>query len=83
MKIRERGVFMAINKDMDYMKSQRPKMIGRPPERIDGFLEEFKKAWKEAPDLRFGQLVVVLLGLDPFYIEDDEALERIKERWKN
>lgn len=51
----------------------------RDPKRIKPFLKEFEKLWNEVPDWRFGQLVVNLLGTDPFYIEDDEALEIIKK----
>ena len=49
----------------------------RDPKRIKPLLDEFKKLWKENPDMRFGQLVVCILGTDPFYIEDDETLKTI------
>jgi len=52
----------------------------RDPERIPEFLEELGKVWKLFPDWRFGQLMANLIGhhVDPFYIEDDKLLERIK-----
>ncbi|MBE6764119.1 MAG: hypothetical protein E7553_07230 [Ruminococcaceae bacterium] len=51
----------------------------RDPARIKPFLEEFEALWAKNPDIRFGQLVVILQGqlggtLDPFYTEDDELL---------
>ena len=51
----------------------------RNPERIKPFLDELEKIWNEVPDWRFGQLVVNLFGTDPFYIEDEQALEIIKK----
>ena len=53
-------------------------------ERIAPFLAEFEKLWKKEPDLRFGQLVVVLQSRidpdrDPFYTEDDVMLGTIRE----
>ncbi len=56
----------------------------RDPNRIKPFLEEFEKLWNEFPDWRFCQLVVNLFGRDPFYLDDDVALEIIrKEKDKN
>lgn len=52
----------------------------RDEKRIEPFLAEFEKLWKQNPDWRFGQLVVNMFGADPFYIEDEQALEKIKER---
>jgi len=51
----------------------------RDPNRIKPLLEEIEKAWDQVPDWRFGQLIVNVLGIDPFYIEDDKILERFKE----
>lgn len=50
----------------------------RVPNRIEPFLEELGKLWKEFPDWRFGQLVYNLFGSDPFYLEDGDALKRIE-----
>lgn len=44
----------------------------RDPNRIDEMVSDFAAIWKQNPDMRFGQLVVNLLGVDPFYIEDDD-----------
>ena len=49
----------------------------RDKNRIHPFLEKLEEIWKENPDLRFGQLIVCTLGEDPFYIEDDKALDVI------
>lgn len=43
------------------------------------FLDELFEAWKRKPMLRFGQLVVDVLGVDPFYIEDNEARKKFRE----
>lgn len=42
------------------------------------FCEELAGLWEKCPDMRFGQLVVNSLGIDPFYIEDNDALEKIE-----
>jgi len=58
----------------------------RDEKRIEPFLAEVEKLWKQNPDWRFGQLFVNVLGRDPFYIEDEKSLEIIKkslEIWKN
>ncbi len=53
----------------------------RNPERIDTFLSNIGKLWREKfPDWRFGQLMYnffCALG-DPFYYEEDEFLEAFK-----
>lgn len=55
----------------------------RDKKRIKAFMNELAKLWEEkAPDMRFGQLIdnifSSLPGI-PFYIEDEELLEQIKE----
>ena len=50
----------------------------RDPNRIPELLSEFERIWQMYPDWRFGQLVVNLLGVDPFYIEDSDALIRFR-----
>lgn len=56
----------------------------RDPKRIDEILNTVKIVWEQYPDWRFGQLVVNVLGVDPFYIEDEIILAafqaNIKER---
>lgn len=37
----------------------------RDVERIGSFLAEFEELWKEHPDLRFGQLVLICYRLQP------------------
>lgn len=39
---------------------------------------ELEKAWNKNPELRFGQLIVNILGEDPFYMSDKEALDKMK-----
>lgn len=54
----------------------------RDPNRIPPLLYEVGKLWMKVPDQRFGQLLVNYLltgNIDPFYVEDDEMLTRIKE----
>ena len=47
----------------------------RDPNRIDEILNIVKIVWNQYPDMRFGQLVVNVLGIDPFYVEDDLILK--------
>lgn len=58
----------------------------RDPQRIDKVLDAIRRAWKQSPDLRFGQLVVNMLRpagrpAEPcpgvFYMEDEEVLEQL------
>ena len=52
----------------------------RDKKRIKSFLEELQNIWEQVPDWRFFQLVcnIQRLGSDGFYLEDDDALARIK-----
>ena len=53
----------------------------RDSKRIPAFCAKLMIAWHKCPDMRFGQLMVNVFGeKDPFYIEDDEAIEMI-EKW--
>lgn len=57
----------------------------RDPNRIDQFVQELGEIWKtQCPDWRFGQLIfnVIAATGDPFYLEDDAMLGRIKEYFK-
>lgn len=54
----------------------------RDPNRLDGFYEELKQIHKENfPDWRFGQFIMNFLSWngDPFYLEEDRFITRIKE----
>ena len=57
----------------------------RDPKRIPEFLKELQELWELAPDIRFGQLTMIINGLfndkynDHFYVEDDEYLQWIKQ----
>lgn len=54
----------------------------RDPKRIDELLNTVKTVWEQYPDWRFGQLVVNVLGVDPFYIEDDIILKAFQANIK-
>lgn len=49
----------------------------RDPKRIKKFCDELARIWEsQAPDWRFGQLIVnVCGGSDPFFVEDEKMLE--------
>lgn len=53
----------------------------RNPDRLDSFYDELKKIHKEkVPDWRFTQLIHnVFFGIDPYYMEEDKAIEHIKK----
>lgn len=58
----------------------------RDKKRIKSFLEELQNIWEQAPDWRFFQLVCNIqrgLGSDGFYLEDDDALTRIKNMFNH
>jgi ribonuclease HI len=54
----------------------------RDPNRIDQVMTALRNLWNTYPDLRFFQLVDLVSECtskeDPFYLEDDKALEAIK-----
>ena len=51
----------------------------RDPNRIPVMLEALKRLWSTYPYLRLGQLIVGLnANKDPFYLEDNELLEKIE-----
>jgi hypothetical protein len=43
----------------------------------DAFAETLRVAQELHPTLRTCQILVNALGTDPFYLEDDEAIERL------
>lgn len=50
--------------------------------RIDNFLKEIGKIWKDrVPDWRFGQLMFNFFSKegDPFYWEEDAFIEKLKK----
>lgn len=62
----------------------------RNPERIQPILDKIAELWKEHPDFRLGQLIMVI-GMTKehnpklFYMEDEEFLRLLEERqqqWK-
>lgn len=56
----------------------------RDPARIRKFCNQFASLWEMVPDMRFGQFTMVVfefikrVGVDPFYLEDDEMLREFK-----
>lgn len=58
----------------------------RDPNRLDKFYDELKEIHKkEFPDWRFGQFIMNFLSWngDPFYLEENKFLERVKEYVKS
>ena len=57
--------------------------MARDINRIEPFMEELTKIWKEqCCDWRFGQLIENVLNsfeTDPWFMEEDEMLKRIKK----
>lgn len=58
----------------------------RKIERIDDFCSRLALAWKNVPDLRFGQFMCIVLGefayqtgKDPFFPEEDEMIAFIEK----
>lgn len=59
----------------------------RNPDRIPEMLKELEEFWKQVPDLRLGQIISNLSyesmnNNDPFYMEDDDLLELLKQKNK-
>ena len=60
----------------------------RNPDRIPEILKELEEFWKQNPDWRLGQIIVnlnyeIMGGNDPFYMEDKDLLELLKQKNKN
>lgn len=60
----------------------------RDPERINRILNKIRTAWSVRPDMRLGQLLINLTGIDQtdlFQLEDDELeanLDKLNEAGK-
>jgi hypothetical protein len=59
----------------------------RDPDRIDGVIDAFRKAWKQQPDLRLGQLIVIATRPreacpEVFSIEDGALLKGLEDYLK-
>jgi uncharacterized protein YihD (DUF1040 family) len=57
----------------------------RDPERIKPILNKLEELWKANPDLRLGQLIMVIAKTGEtnsklFHLEDDEFLKLLDER---
>ena len=60
----------------------------RNPDRIPKILKELEKFWEQVPDWRLGQVISnfsyeLMENNDPFYIEDTDLLELLKNKNKN
>ena len=60
----------------------------RNPDRIPEILKELEDFWKQVSDWRLGQVIsnfsYELMGNnDPFYMEDKDLLELLKQKNKN
>lgn len=56
----------------------------RDPQRMDELMYELERVWKEHPDTRLGQLLVSCVDGDAdklFYMEDEELLKKLRERY--
>lgn len=51
--------------------------IIRDENRIDAFLKEFGELWHQYPDWCSRQLVICAIGENLYFVEDDQALQRI------
>lgn len=56
----------------------------RDPKRIDPILNQIREVWKQQPDMRLGQLMVVLARpanpcSELFHLEDDQLAHRIND----
>ena len=59
----------------------------RNPERIPEVLKELEKFWEQVPDWRLGQVISnfsyeIMGSNDPFYMEDKDLLEILKQKNK-
>lgn len=59
----------------------------RNPERIPEVLKELEEFWKQNPDWRLGQVIAnlnyeIMGNNDPFYMEDTDLLELLKQKNK-
>lgn len=57
----------------------------RDPKRIPEMLKELEDFWKQVPDWRLGQVISnfsyeMTGNNDPFYMEDDDLLELLKQK---
>ena len=52
----------------------------RDPKRIDELLAEVSRVWKQYPDMRLGQLLIVAANEehDIFNVEDDKMLKGLR-----
>ena len=56
----------------------------RDPKRIEKILDSLKKIWEDKPDLRFGQILIVLnLAADTYetWAKEDDAVEEQLEKF--
>jgi len=49
----------------------------RDPSRIEVVLQAIRLVWEAQPDTRLCQLIVNVAGRDPFYVEDNELVDKL------
>jgi hypothetical protein len=57
----------------------------RDPKRIPIAMDDIMHVWEKFHDLRLGQIISSAMSgsdVDLFYIEDDELVDRIQEKFK-
>jgi uncharacterized protein YihD (DUF1040 family) len=55
----------------------------RDPNRIPEILSMMSRVWYKNPDLRLCQLIINVTGIqDPYYVEDEEFLKKLKKVYK-
>lgn len=67
-------------KTVGFLLEKEPDIVVEKAETVtqNEIFSELEKAWNKNPELRFGQLIVNVLGEDPFYMSDKEALDKMK-----
>lgn len=49
---------------------------------IAAVVGELERVWRRVPELRLGQLLINVFGMDFYYVEDAELIERIREFYR-
>ena len=55
----------------------------RDPKRIPKILKRIERLWKKYPDLRLGQLIVNVYGINDIYYKEDAAFIETLEEYYN
>jgi hypothetical protein len=52
--------------------------VKRDINHMNDLLDEIRYYWRQHPDMRLGQLIVNAVGDDPFYVSDEDLVQRLK-----